>query len=131
VQPQFGFVLFLILTVLLLSLTVGTGLAGRRRLHFLSVLLTTGSLSGTIYFAELLGTLLDLESAGWAYPVHLWNAKAAVAAFLAALGTGAFYYFTEKGRRLHFFCAMLATALMVLALLTGLLMWMLAEPLPQ
>ena len=129
-HPQIGFPAFLILTVLLLALTVGTGLKARRKQHFLLVALTVVALTITIYFAEVLGTTLDLESSGRAYPIHIVNAQVAVACFLAALCTGLFHYKTGQGRRVHFWCAMVATSLMVLAAGTGVVMWLLSKPLP-
>ena len=62
--PVVGFLLFLGITLILLGCTVVTGLRAKRKPHLVFVVLSVASLGVTIYYAEKLGELYDLDSAG-------------------------------------------------------------------
>jgi hypothetical protein len=127
--PVVGFPLFLILTVGLLGLVVATGLKGRVRQHLPLVAGAVVSLGVTIFFAEQLGELYDLEAAGRIYPVHVFLAKVATASYLLPIATGAMTLRDRRHRGLHFRFAMLVLALTVLTAVTGTWMLLAAEPL--
>ncbi len=86
--PGRGFVLFFGLTLLLLGGVVVTGKLARRRLHVTLVLSSLLSLGVTIYYAERLGELYDLDSAGLITPIHLTLAKLTVLCYLLPIGLG-------------------------------------------
>lgn len=87
-SPGVGFLVFLGVTLVLLGGVVATGYAAKRKQHLTLVFFAVTSLLTTIYFAEKLGTLYDLESAGWIYPVHLAFAKTTTVAYLAPIVLG-------------------------------------------
>jgi hypothetical protein len=121
-SPDYGFPLFLVLTVLLLGGVVASGLKGLLRLHLPLVALALASLGVTIWFAERLGEHYDLESAGWITPVHLTVAKLTTAAYLLPIGTGVLTLRNRRHKRLHLCCALTVLALTLLT--TGLGLWM-------
>lgn len=121
-SPDYGFPLFLVLTVLLLGGVVASGLRGVLRVHLTLVALALAALGVTIAFAKQLGELYDLESAGWITPVHLTVAKVTTAAYLLPIATGVLTLRNRRHKRLHFRCAMAVLA-MTLAT-TGLGLWM-------
>ena len=122
------FVTSLICTVLLLFAVLSTGRAGRRRTHIALVASMLVSLTVTILFAIKLGTLYDLESAGWITPLHLTLAKICVVAYLAPLTTGWITYRgNEKMRGLHARVAYAVFALTVITLFTGVAMILMSE----
>ena len=125
-----GFILFLGLTVVLLVAVILTGLRARRRLHLPLVAATVVSLGVAIWYAEQLGTLYDLESAGRIYPIHIWIAKLATASYLLPIGTGIATLKTPKLRRWHRRFAFLVVALTLTAAGTGTAMVSLATRLP-
>jgi len=86
--PLVGFLCFLLLTVALLGGVVLTGRAKRRRVHVPLVAATLVSLGTTIFFAERVGRLFDLDSAGVITPIHLALAKLTTFAYLLPLVTG-------------------------------------------
>lgn len=129
-SPVIGFPLFLLVTVALLGGVVWTGLRARRRTHLRLVAAAVVSLGLAIFFAERLGRLYDLESAGMIYPVHITIAKIATGAYLLPIITGWRTLLNPKHRRMHFWCAMLVLVLTVLTALTGTWMIFAAEPLP-
>jgi hypothetical protein len=129
-SPKILFPVFLVLTVLLLIAVLVTGLTGRVRAHLTLVGLTVTSLAITIYYAEQLGELYDLASAGWITPVHLAIAKAATGSYLLPLVTGLMTLRKRTHKRLHFRMAMVAFTLTVLAAGTGVWMLAAATPLP-
>jgi hypothetical protein len=81
----------------------------------------------TIWYAEQLGELYDLESAGAIMPVHLALAKITVFAYLLPIVTGVLTLRDRKHKRAHFTCAMVALVLTVLATVTGTWMVLAAE----
>jgi hypothetical protein len=129
--PQVLFPALLAATVLLLGAAVVTGLRGRVRLHLWTVGTTVVSLGLTIWSAEQLGELYDLDAAGAIKPVHLALAKIATAGYLAPLITGWMTLRDRRHKRLHFRCAMAILVLTVTAAITGTWMLLAAEPLPD
>ena len=121
-SPDYGFPLFLVLTVLLLGGVVATGLRGVLPLHLALVALALVSLGVTIVFAKRLGELYDLEAAGWITPVHLTVAKLTTAAYLLPITTGVLTLRNRRHRRVHFRCAMAVLAMTLVT--TGLGLWM-------
>ncbi|MCZ6596446.1 MAG: hypothetical protein O7B99_02285, partial [Planctomycetota bacterium] len=114
-----AFIAFLVLTVVLLVGVVATGLRARRRIHIPLVVLTVLSLAGTIWFAEKLGKLYDLDAAGRIKDVHLFLAKATTAAYLLPITTGVMTVRRARFRRLHRRVAFTVLALTVVTLVTG------------
>lgn len=127
--PLAGFIGFFALTLVLLIAVVATGLLAQRRRHLPLVALSALSLGVTIYFAERLGELYDLEVAGVITPIHLFLAKVATASYLLPIVTGALTLRQPQRRPLHRIAAVLVVVLTVLAAATGLTMVLLAEPL--
>lgn len=127
--PTIGFLTFLGTTLALLGCTVATGLRAKRKPHVLFVALSVASLGVTIYFAERLGELYDLESAGWITPVHLAIAKVATLAYLLPVVTGIRLWFGQGSRRVHFWVAMGVLGLTVVTAVTGSWMVLASEPL--
>ena len=124
-----GFIVFLVITLACLTGAVVTGRAARRKLHLRIVTLTVISLVVTIYYAEQLGKLYDLESAGWIYPFHLLIAKVASASYLIVIASG---YATIKNaakRKTHAAIAYSVIGLTVLTAITGVWMLLAATPL--
>lgn len=130
-SPGVGFVLFLIVTLAFLGAAVFTGLTARRKRHFLSVAGAVVSLGVTIYYAEALGELYDLEASGWIYPFHLWCAKITVLAYLAPVVTGFLTIANLRWKRSHRTVAFVVLGLTVLTAITGSAMLFLSEPLPS
>jgi hypothetical protein len=126
-----SFAVFLALTVLLLLSVVATGLKARRKLHITLVALTLASLGATIYFAEQLGELYDVESAGAITPIHLALAKITTLFYLLPIATGVRTIYVPKTRPLHRKVALTVLALTVVTLVTGLLMVTMSEPIAQ
>ena len=124
-----AFIAFLVLTVVLLVGVVATGLRARRRIHIPLVVLTVLSLAGTIWFAEKLGKLYDLDAAGRIKDVHLFLAKVTTAAYLLPITTGVMTVRRARFRRLHRRVAFTVLALTVVTLVTGTWMVLAAEPL--
>ena len=123
-----GFVGFFALTLVLLVAVVATGLLAQRRRHVPLVVLAAVSLGVTIYYAEQLGELYDLEAAGVITPIHLFIAKVATAAYLLPLISGPMTIKDPTRLPLHRMAAFLVVVLTVLAACTGLTMVLLAEP---
>lgn len=121
--PATGFVLFLGVTVLLLGVVVASGLTARLRIHLPAVAMALSCLGVTIYFAEKLGHEFDLKAAGAIYPVHLFIAKTATAAYLLPLITGILTLRNRAHKRLHLAMALIVLTLTVTTAVTG--SWML------
>jgi hypothetical protein len=117
------FSLNLLVTVALLGAAFVTGLRGRLAPHLVLVALTLASLGTTIYFAERLGELYDLDAAGAIKPLHLAIAKLATLAYLGPIVTGFMNLRDRRWQRLHFRVALAVAALTLLAAVTG--TWML------
>jgi len=126
-----GFLLFLGLTLGLLAGVVWTGFAARRRMHVPLVVLAVASLGATIFFAEQLGRLYDLEAAGAITPIHLFLAKLTTLAYLVPIATGIATLRRPRLRRTHRYVALTVLALTVATAATGTCMIALAEPLER
>lgn len=121
-----GFLAALLVTLGLLAAVVVTGLRARRRRHLTLVAATFVALAVTIVFAERLGRYFDLEATGRVYPVHLFLAKATVAAYLVPVVTGIWTIRDSRHRRLHGAVAWIVLGLTVLTAVTGTAMVVLA-----
>ncbi len=123
-----GFITFLSLTLALLGAVVAMGKLARRAAHITLVVLALGSLGVTIFFAEKLGELYDLESAGAITPVHLFLAKLTVVSYVLPVCTG-IWTVRNKERALawHRRAAYSVLALTVLTAITGTCMVLAAE----
>ena len=128
--PGRGFVAFLALTLVLLAAVVWTGLRARRRVHLPCVAATLAALGATIWFAEQMGELYDLESAGLITPVHLWLAKGTTLLYLAPLVTGILTIRDARWRPRHRVAAFTVLALTVATAVTGTWMLLASERLP-
>jgi hypothetical protein len=127
VSPDLGFPVFLGVTVLLLVAVVLTGLRGRVRPHLTLVALAVASLGTTIWFAEQLGDLYDLASAGAITPIHLTIAKITTLGYLGPVITGVMTLRDRRHRRLHRVLALSVLGLTAVTAVTGSLMLMAAE----
>jgi len=116
-------------TVLVLAVTVVTGLKAIRRVHLTFVALSLVSLGVSVYFAERLGRHYDLESAGLVTTIHLTLARVTTAGFLLPLVTGFLTLKNPLRRRLHGRVVFLILALVVVTLVFGVWMIVAAEPL--
>ena len=117
--PIFGFIFFLIITLILLGFTVWSGLRAIRKVHICCVVSAVLSLGVTIYFAEQLGRQLDLDRAGWIKPVHLVIAKLATAAYLAPIVTGVRLLSDPRRIGTHRIAAYGTLGLTILTAITG------------
>lgn len=127
--PTTGFVVFLLITLACLGAVILTGRAARRAAHLSCVAAAVACLGVTIYFAEQLGGLYDLEAAGWITPTHLILAKVTVVAYLIPVVTGLRTIRDEAGKGLHCKAAHLVIALTVLTAISGTAMVLMATPL--
>ncbi len=127
-SPAAGFLVFLVVTLVLLASAVWTGFAHRRRAHLTLVVSAVAALGVTIYYAERLGQLYDLESAGAITPIHLFLAKLTTLAYLLPIASGIRLWFRPGGRALHRVLAFLVLGLTVVTAATGTAMVLLAEP---
>ena len=127
--PGPGFVLFLLVTLALLGAAVWTGFAHRRRTHLAFVLCAVASLGVTIFYAEQLGELYDLDSAGAITPTHLFLAKLTTVAYLLPIASGIRLWFRPGSRRVHRALAFLVLGLTVVTAGTGTAMILMADPL--
>ena len=127
--PVVGFLLFLGITLILLGCTVVTGLRAKRKPHVFFVVLSVASLGVTIYYAEKLGELYDLDSAGLITPVHLAIAKVATLSYLLPIITGIRLWFGRGSRRVHFWIAIAVLLLTVVTAVTGTWMVLASDPL--
>ena len=124
-----GFLLFLGITLSCLTGAVITGRAARRKIHLRVVTLTVISLAVTIYYAEQLGKLYDLEAAGWIYPFHLLIAKVTAASYLVVIASGFATLKNTARRKTHSSIAYSVISLTVLTAITGTWMILAATPL--
>lgn len=124
-----GFVLFLVITLVLLGAVVVTGKKTMRRRHLTLVALAYIGLGLAIYYAELLGEEYDLDSAGLIYPVHLAFAKTTVYAYLLPVITGIMTIKAKCTRTTHGRVAVAVILLTVVTAVTGLWMVLAATPL--
>ncbi len=126
--PAAGFLTFLCVTLACLGGAVVTGRAAKRKPHLFWV---TGAVIGlfvTIYFAEGLGHLYDLEAAGWIYPFHLLLAKVTTGSYLVVIASGIATIRQSSRRKTHSRIAYSVLGLTALTAITG--TWMLlAAPL--
>lgn len=124
-----SFVLWLLVTLALLGAAVWTGFAARRRAHLALVVGAVAALGVTIYFAERLGRLYDLASAGAITPIHLFIAKVTTVAYLLPIASGIRLWFRPGARGAHRILAFTVLGLTLVTAFTGTLMILLAEPL--
>ena len=117
--PGIGFITFLVVTLALLGGVVWTGYREGRKLHIALVVCAVASLGVTIYYAEKLGELYDLESAGWIYPFHLAVAKICTVAYLLPVITGILTIRKASNLRVHRIAAFLVLGFTVLTAVTG------------
>lgn len=120
--PMTGFVIFLLLTVVLLMATAWTGKRAMRRIHLPLVACTVAGLSLSIYYALALGPLYDLEAAGWIYPLHMFLARLATFSYVAPLVSGIATIRDGRHRTLHGKIAGTVILLTVMAAVSG--VWM-------
>ena len=125
--PGVGFPLFVGVTLALLGAVVWTGYHGRRPVHIAFVVTAVSSLGVTIFFAEKLGGMYDLEAAGWIYPVHLFIAKTCTAAYVVPVVTGIMTIKNPAKLRLHRIAAFTVLGLTLLTAITGTLMLLASE----
>jgi hypothetical protein len=111
-----GFVLFLVITLVLLGAVVVSGKKTMRRRHLTLVVFAYIGLGLAIYYAELLGEEFDLDSAGLIYPVHIAFAKLTVLAYLLPVITG---IMTIRGRCKRTTHGGVAGAVILLTLITA------------
>ncbi len=115
-SPIAGFLTFLLLTLAGLGAVFWTGLRRKRKQHIPLVFMTIAFLGLAIFYAERLGEGLDLEKAGWIYPVHLVLAKVTTVAYLAPVLSGFAVLRNPARRGLH---GKLAWAVLLLTVLTA------------
>lgn len=127
-DPTLGFVAFFALTLVGLTATVVTGYRARVKVHIACVACTVALLGTTIYFAEKLGELYDLESAGAITAIHLALAKTATVSYLLPVASGVATLRNRKWRRLHLGLALFTLLLTVGAAGTGTAMLLLSDP---
>jgi hypothetical protein len=131
VNSATGFILFLFVTLVFLGAVVVTGNQGRRRIHVVLVACALASLGTTIYFAERLGEVYDVQTAGIITPIHLTLAKVTTLAYILPVVTGVLTWRNLSWKRLHAKFAYLVLALTVLTAATGTLMVALSDRIPD
>lgn len=127
--PAPGFLTFLGVTLVCLGGAVVTGRAAKRKAHLSWVTGAVIGLATTIYFAEELGKLYDLEAAGWIYPFHLLLAKVTAGAYLVVIGSGIATIRKASRRKTHGRIAYSVLFLTVMTAITGTWMLLSATPL--
>ena len=130
-EPVPAFLTALVTTVVFL---VGAAVMGRKRLikqHVILVGCAVVSLGVAIVFALRVGEIYDLEAAGAITPIHLNLARITTAAYLWPLLTGPLAVKGRVSPRVHRTGAYVAIVLTLAATVTGALMLMGAEPLPE
>ena len=127
-SPAYGFVLFLFVTLAFLGAVVVTGRQGRRRIHIGLVACALAGLGTTIYFAERLGEIYDVRTAGVITPIHLTLAKVTVLAYLLPIVTGVLTWRNIAWKPLHAKFAYTVLTLTVLTAVTGSVMLALSDP---
>ena len=128
-EPTLGFLVFLVITLAFLGGVVFTGFKARRPIHLTLVVCAVASLGITIYYAERLGTLYDLESSGWIYPVHLAIAKTTTASYLLPVISGILTLRNPIRKTLHRRIAYFVLTMTVLTAATGTWMVLASNPL--
>lgn len=124
-----GFLCSLAVTLLVLGVTVWSGVKARLKVHLPAVATAVVCLGVTIYFAERLGEEYDLDKSGAIKGVHLFLAKLATLAYLMPLVSGVLTLRDRRHRRLHLVLALVTLLLTVAAAVTGTWMVLAAEPL--
>lgn len=115
-------------TLVLLVAVLVTGRAARRRAHLVLVALTVAGLGATIWQAYRVGETVDLASAGWITPVHMFLARTATFSFAPTALLGLLTLRDGRKRRWHGRLAWISFGLSVLAATTGVWMLALAQP---
>jgi hypothetical protein len=121
--PTIGFLTFLAITIFFLVLAVITGLSAMRKWHLACVASAVIGLIMAVQYAYDLGSIYDLDAAGWITPFHLWLAKIATGLYLLPVITGIRTMFVPATRRWHRKAAFFVLALTALSAITG--AWML------
>jgi heme A synthase len=124
-----GFLLFLVITLAFLGAAVYSGRQAKRKVHLPCVAGAVVCLLVTIYYAEQLGTLYDLETAGIVTPVHLFLAKTTTLAYLAPVFTGVRTIRNQSARKTHGKVAYFVLLMTVLTAATGAAMVFMSTPL--
>jgi hypothetical protein len=122
-----GFWLSFLLTVVLLVVTLASGLRGRRRLHLRTGPLTMVALALTIVLTEQLLARYDFPADVKA--IHLPCAKAGGLLALPVIATGIWYWRCPRARNWHRAAVALWLLAVVVATATGL--WMFAQGVPR
>lgn len=123
-NPGAGFVIFLFVTLVCLGFAVVTGRAAKRKKHLCWVSGAVLGLLVSVYYAERLGELYDLESAGWIYPFHLLIARVSTASYLVVICSGIATIRQSSRRKTHGRIAYSVLGLTVLTAVTG--VWMIS-----
>lgn len=131
-SPVTGFFVFLLLTVAALGVVIVTGLKRRRGAHLVGVAFALAFLGAAIVYALEVGKIYDLEAAGAITPIHLNLARVTTGCYLLPAITGVLTWRdAERWRRLHGRLAWFVVVLTVVTTVTGALMLLGAEPLPN
>ena len=125
--PVVGFLVFLVITLVFLGAAVVTGRAARRKAHLPCVAGAVICLLATIYYAERLGELYDVKTAGFITPLHLFLAKTTSVAYLAPVITGIRTMRNSATRKLHGRVAYFVLFMTVLTAVTGTAMVLMSE----
>lgn len=125
--PTFGFWLAFATTVVLLVVSLVSGLLGRRRVHLVTGPLTMVMLGVAVLLTEQL-------MRGYRFPVeemkiHLMIAKTAAALGLVVVATGVWLWRRPTARRWHKLAVWLFVVLTLVATGTGIWVFGLSEPL--
>jgi hypothetical protein len=130
-SPTVGFVAAFALTLVLLGLAVQAGRSAQRRKHIYLVAGALVGLGGTIWYAVQLGKIYDLTTAGVITPIHLTLAKITTAAYALPIVAGLATLRRPAMRPVHKALAYLVLALTVLTAITGTIMILRADRLPE
>ena len=128
---EFEFLGLLVLTVALLVAVAWTGFKAKRRWHLRLVALSVVSLILSIWAALRVGPYYDLDSAGIITPIHMAAARIATVSYLLPVVTGLRTLKNPANRPLHRKVAFLVIGLTVLAAITGAVMLLMADRIPQ
>jgi biotin transporter BioY len=130
-SPTVGFVAAFVLTLVLLGLAVQAGRRAQRKKHIYLVAGAVCGLGGTIWYALQLGKIYDLETAGIITPIHLTMAKITTAAYALPIAFGLMTLRKPAMRPVHKVLAYVVLVMTVLCAITGTIMILRADRLPQ
>jgi len=129
--PTIAFAAAFLVTLALLVVVAWSGMRAKRRVHIPAVGLAVVALAVTIWFAYRLGAVYDLESAGVITPIHLFLARFATLSIVITIVFGLRTLFVPKSLRFHKRLAWFSLTIVVLAAITGVVMIVLASPIPS